>query len=128
MATLGLGTAAPNLAAVEWRNFSRAEPPKASCETHARCASAERAGVAARNKVRGVSNRRPQDQRSRTSLVTLREYLTARFPAIREPVAGLEVDRALVDGEAILMRDDGYCDFVNAARVAHGAGYAACRV
>lgn len=37
--------------------------------------------------------------------------LTLRFPAIRDAVRGLEVDRAVLDGEAVVLRPDGYCDF-----------------
>ena len=37
--------------------------------------------------------------------------LTARFSAIRDAVAGLPVDRVLIDGEAVVLRGDGYCDF-----------------
>lgn len=37
--------------------------------------------------------------------------LTARFPAIRDAVAELPIDRALIDGEAVVLRSDGYCDF-----------------
>lgn len=37
--------------------------------------------------------------------------LTARFPAIRDAVAELPIDRVLIDGEAVVLRSDGYCDF-----------------
>ena len=37
--------------------------------------------------------------------------LTSRFPAIRDAVGGLEVDRAVLDGEAVVLRPDGYCSF-----------------
>jgi bifunctional non-homologous end joining protein LigD len=36
---------------------------------------------------------------------------TYRFPAIAEAVRGLNVDRALIDGEAVVLRDDGGSDF-----------------
>jgi bifunctional non-homologous end joining protein LigD len=36
---------------------------------------------------------------------------TDRFSAIAEAVRGLKADRALIDGEAIVMRDDGRSDF-----------------
>jgi bifunctional non-homologous end joining protein LigD len=36
---------------------------------------------------------------------------TYRFPAIAEAVRGLAVDRALIDGEAVVLRDDGGSDF-----------------
>ena len=35
---------------------------------------------------------------------------TYRFPAIAEAVRGLNVDRALIDGEAVVLRDDGGSD------------------
>ena len=37
---------------------------------------------------------------------------TYRFPAIAEAVRGLNVDRALIDGEAVVLRNDGRSDFV----------------
>jgi bifunctional non-homologous end joining protein LigD len=36
---------------------------------------------------------------------------TDRFPAIAEAVCGLPVDQALIDGEAVVLRDDGSSDF-----------------
>ena len=36
---------------------------------------------------------------------------THRFPTIAEAVCGLNVDRALIDGEAVVLRDDGGSDF-----------------
>jgi bifunctional non-homologous end joining protein LigD len=36
---------------------------------------------------------------------------TYRFPAIAEAVRGLNVDRALIDGEAIVLQKDGRSDF-----------------
>ena len=36
---------------------------------------------------------------------------TERFSAIAEAVRGLNVDRALIDGEAVVLRDDGRSDF-----------------
>ena len=36
---------------------------------------------------------------------------TDRFPAIAEAVGGLSVGRALIDGEAVVLRDDGRSDF-----------------
>ena len=36
---------------------------------------------------------------------------TERFPAIAEAVRGLPVDQALIDGEAVVFRDDGRSDF-----------------
>ena len=36
---------------------------------------------------------------------------TYRFPAIAEAVRGLDVDRALIDGEAVVFRDDGRSAF-----------------
>lgn len=37
--------------------------------------------------------------------------LTWRFPAIAEAPGGLDIERALIDGEAVVLRSDGYCDF-----------------
>ena len=37
--------------------------------------------------------------------------LTARFPAIWDAIAGLSVDSVVIDGEAVILRSDGYCDF-----------------
>jgi bifunctional non-homologous end joining protein LigD len=36
---------------------------------------------------------------------------TYRFPAIAEAVRGLNVDRALIDGEAVVLQEDGRSDF-----------------
>ena len=36
---------------------------------------------------------------------------TYRFPTIAEAVRGLNVDRALIDGEAVVLRKDGRSDF-----------------
>ena len=36
---------------------------------------------------------------------------TYRFPAIAEAIRGINVDRALIDGEAVVLRDDGGSDF-----------------
>jgi bifunctional non-homologous end joining protein LigD len=36
---------------------------------------------------------------------------THRFPTIAEAVRGLNVERALIDGEAVVLRDDGGSDF-----------------
>ena len=36
---------------------------------------------------------------------------TYRFPTIAEGVRGLNVDRALIDGEAVVLRKDGRSDF-----------------
>jgi bifunctional non-homologous end joining protein LigD len=36
---------------------------------------------------------------------------TERFPAIAEAVGGLPMDQALIDGEAVVFRDDGRSDF-----------------
>jgi bifunctional non-homologous end joining protein LigD len=36
---------------------------------------------------------------------------TDRFSAIAEAVRGLKLDRALIDGEAVVIRDDGRSDF-----------------
>ena len=33
------------------------------------------------------------------------------FPTIAEAIRGLNVDRALIDGEAVVLRDDGGSDF-----------------
>jgi bifunctional non-homologous end joining protein LigD len=37
--------------------------------------------------------------------------LTYRLPAIAEAVRGLNVDRALIDGEAVVLQEDGRSDF-----------------
>ncbi|MGJ0513419.1 hypothetical protein [Methylocystis sp.] len=37
--------------------------------------------------------------------------MTDRFGAVRDAVAMLDVGRAMLDGEAIVPRGDGYCDF-----------------
>jgi hypothetical protein len=72
---------------------------------------ARRTRLAARDQARRLSHSRLEKWRCIQVWSRRGADFTYRLPAIAEAVGSLNVDRALIDGEAVVLRDDGRSDF-----------------
>jgi ATP dependent DNA ligase domain len=92
---------------------------------HAHRSPARRTRLAARDQTRRLPRPCPRKQGERVKIWSRRGAdFTHCFPTIAEAVRGLAADEALIDGEAVVLKDDGRSDFAALMTKRRGAGLA----